>query len=849
MALNGLVLGTLAGVLLSALRPQRGVDPGTLTALGTWTPCVLRAALAAALALAVAPRRRDAGRAPSPTALLVGAALGFAVHATWLEPWLMPLGLAPQGWTGLLGTLAAGGLALVVLGGERRAPAGDEPAAGAAELAGIALAAGGATVALASLERPLALLSSGLRDDGAVFGAVALALAALGAGAFGAPLRRALGPRAALPGGLALAAAAAAVGLAALQPLSDRAGLDTYLRKYGLDPSNLGMLGYDALLGGRALVAPCLLLGAALATLRRRGALSATLAGTALGLLAVPLGLDAAGGTLEIEGTRGLAAERLLPAGALVAGLGAILALVGGPAARGPRLAGIALAAGAGLCALWFGPRASVPLSPWERFRPQPSWMHESAVGLLTIERRADGPAVTVDRARVTPADAERDAELFALSMELVPERARRGARVLLVGQLTAWRALELANLGVASVDRTAPWHASLPEIEARELEGHRRPSGAILSPSEARRRIAAGEYDLIVAPPTEGAAPVAPALDVPSGAVAVRWLRSRDWLADRDLGDGVLVAADPFGDLIVAVVDGADGHAALWPAGEPVARPDAWRWLGTRLLEREQAAAEALAGRLARAAAGTPLERFARGLAAHYAAQRRSSPWDTAEQAVELDDEALADLSAGALGLRDHPTVRSFWNRAAGVLVGKRAIDEIERHVAPLAQAELDAGRPWPELERARVRADLELLDPAMAAWRLLRLIELEPTSLDLRMTCADAMLRAGDAEGAVEQVRVVLEVQPDRHDAERLLAIALARAGDPAAAERIEALLREDPGDDALRAYLLPGPLPPYEPEFDPGPGLDAHDGTDGLDAEDFGHEGHGHGQPDSP
>jgi tetratricopeptide (TPR) repeat protein len=288
-----------------------------------------------------------------------------------------------------------------------------------------------------------------------------------------------------------------------------------------------------------------------------------------------------------------------------------------------------------------------------------------------------------------------------------------------------------------------------------------------------------------------------------------VVWIDARAWCADMDWGERALVSSSGLEEFCIA-----PRQPGGFPVGEPIRPPAPWRRLHQREFERETAAVRAALERLADGAGGSALEPLATGLARLAAAQVRSSPFETAAQQTELDVEGLRLLREAALASEPDLYLRELWSSLAWLLAEKREIEQIQEHLHPLAER----WAPWWQLELALARADLESLDAQGAAEHLLRAVDQRPLDLVLRQACAEALSMAGRPAEAVEQLRAVEAMQPGRRDVRRLLAMELARAGDPAAEALLEELLREDPGDEELRAFQGPGPFPLPEVRFEP-------------------------------
>jgi tetratricopeptide (TPR) repeat protein len=204
------------------------------------------------------------------------------------------------------------------------------------------------------------------------------------------------------------------------------------------------------------------------------------------------------------------------------------------------------------------------------------------------------------------------------------------------------------------------------------------------------------------------------------------------------------------------------------------------------------------------------------RGIDGFALLQIPSSPFETESEQVELDEAVLADLRDAALAEPPSAFVREAWNWLARVLAGKRDVSAIETFIAPLAAR----WAPWPELEIALARADIEALDPAAAVRRLTPIAEAPEPSFDVLCVLGEAREQAGDSAGAVAVWKRALPLRPNDAWIRRHLAMARVRTGDPGAAEAIREWLDEHPEDEEMRIFLGPGPWP--EPAV--GPSLDS-------------------------
>lgn len=889
-----LLVGFLAGIALWALRASLGLELLQVPALAAGAACAVRAAGLATVAIGLVLAGPRLARRPFAGRFVAGAAAGFAFRAlafegdlggAWTTLMLVGLAVAAVNLRGLgparaaLGGLGAGLLALAlclgaapeshfalvafVLGtlvamamagrvavfaadsarpGEAGAGGAGAGEAGAdgwrpapGELSGLALAGAGAAIAIEGIARHLCRFGAGEAADDALFGALFLAVAALGAGAFARLLSaqreraigRGLGPLLAAAGGIA--------SLSVLANLAEGIELERYLRVLGSRTWRCGMLDYDLAIAAPVLVFPALLSGAAIVACRRPPQLAALLVGAGAGLALVPrlvgfdVALDELGRPLAAAGTP---SAGLVGLGAGVAAAGAVLAVLG--AGRGPgrvgRLACAALALAVGLWA-WARPAAEIRvLFPWHLMPPAPSFVLETPEGLLAIEGAAGGlDVVTLDQYRLTPdlAGARADRQQIELAWRMLPpeRRASGEARVLLVGQLTPGRALALSELGAAAIDRSASWQRAMPALEARLFGAAELPAGEVLSLSAARARIAAGVYDLILVPPVPGTSPATRNLASPPQTTAVVWLDARGDVARRPLGAEVLPCTVELLDLAVALAHGGGrahlegggfGRPALVAAGEPIPPADPLDRLLMDRQERERDGKRRLARRLAGCAAeGTGAGALSLSVARFHAEQVRSSPFESRAQRIELSDEVLEQVRAAVgPGSPDAFTVQVV-EALAAILREKRLVDRIVEYVEPIARLHY----PWPALEEAVAHADLELLEPGLAAERLERLIAAAGGDGTRWAFLASAQAQAGRGEDAVASWWRALELEPQSRAIRRALAIQLARGGDPQGREMVrDLLLEEQQGDEGLRVYLGEGPFPEIEKGYHP-------------------------------
>lgn len=857
--LRTLVFGLVAGALLSAMRAPLGLDLVQSSAVLGTTAALYRAAALLALALTTGTRRAIFREHVDVPALLCGATLGYALHGLFVLAHFEPASRLAHGAV----LVGATFLLFLVAGRARRTDAvapptpgqkvkaartgGPDVEASRVERVGLVVCGLGAAVAFEHLARHVRLFGMGLPEDDTVIGLVVLAALASGALAFG---------RALLPGpaflapGLALGAAATWLGLRLLGGMKHDE-LYRYLDRFGFDYLMLGMLQVTAVLSGAAFVLSGFIAGTALHGAARGGRLPCVLFGAALGVLLFPYLVQA-----TVEPLRGPEifehtwAWKLFALGTSCAAVGGFFAALGlSGKRRGAAFAFSALA----LAVPWAAPRpVTWVLSPWFPIPIEPALAVHAPEGFVTVEpERGTSFVVTVDRLRVTPTVEEEAVDAARLSYAwslLDPElRASGRARVLFVGQLTPPRRDVLAGLGEMQLARTAPWASVLADVEATLFEGWKALEDQPIHPSEARRRIAAGDFDLVIAPPvigpiqypksrvrlewTHGPAPVV-GWSVPRGTLAVVWVDAAAPLAERRLTERVCLAMDGFLHLSLGLLSGevptapAPGRPALFPTGEAGARVGSLKLLLTRPKFRSDQNRRDLIARLRHASRGSALEDLATGLALHYGAQVDSSPFETVAQQVELDDEELLAFDRAVRAVAPAPLdafTRSIWESLAWLFSEKRLPDKALVHLEPLAEAYA----PWPVLDRAVARGYQEFDERADAARILTRLVESEPGDIALLVEAGEWSSLAGEHARAIDFLRRANALQPGRYDLRRSLGWVLLRAGEPEGRELIEELARENPEDGELLDWLRAGPGEATGGDFLPPPGDHPHDG----------------------
>ncbi|HED65156.1 MAG TPA: tetratricopeptide repeat protein [Planctomycetes bacterium] len=841
---RSLLYGLLAGAFLAVVRAPAGLDWTQFHAVEGSTAALFRAAALAAVSIFLGAGR-SAFRSPRwAPGLLLGLAVGFAGAGLALSP---PIDLSAPlaGRTGF-------GLALLValpllrwIAGPVPAPDGaieGEPAA-PRERIGLATAGAGLALALENLAAHLRPFGGGLALDDTLFATSFLLAALIGAAAFGALVARPALARLGLSVGATLAAASASWGLGYLMGLDTNA-LWLRLQRFGLDLSRIGSPGADLLLGATVLVVPGFLLGAGIVAARSPTRLRSLLLGGAVGLLLygpllAALSPESHEPSAALEQMRHVAI-----ASTLLAALATLAILLRPKGLAG--WIGVLLAIAAPLASS----RVSMEHyhgAPWYDVELEPLAVVPAGAGTVELLRLPSGaPVVMLDGRRLTPTpdEEEFDDRRLLTAWGLLPEAVRNGEgpRVLFVGVMTARRADLLRRLTKRPIDQTAPWFEAQRALDELLLSDEARARITLIAPAEARRRIASGSYDLVLVPEVVGPiqstqaanrirwgvteAPLLGSLDLPEGTVGVAWVRADSTLARRRLDGPLLLTLDRLATLVVGVVRGGpladrsdvgvDEEPPLLFAGdEEPSRGDTRALLETIPWFRGFRLQAETAKRIARGTeAESPDSRAAhtaRGIALHLAAQGPSSPFDTIEETVEIEEDALREWTAG---LRKEPGMdpltRSLWVDLAHVLTKQRTPDLVLAFVEPVA----DAYGPWPALDAAAARAHRELLDPDAAMERYERALPGAWSNLSLVLEAAETARELGRPERAVEICRMALEKQGARTELLRALAISLHASGDPEADGMLRQLLEHDPEDEEVRALLEVGPVGPESP-----------------------------------
>jgi tetratricopeptide (TPR) repeat protein len=868
--------GATAGVLLSLMRGPLGLDWTQLPATSGSTQALFRAAALIAIAIFLSANRPAFRARFSGAWLLFATSLGFAFHGFFLATLVQPGGRLQYGLVLVLLTVL-----LRMCAGPARAEASGRatgleeivalaPGIRYPERCGLFLAGAGVAIALEGLAHEVRLFGLGLPEDDSLHATVFLVLTLLGALAFGPFLQRTRIERPAFAYGLPLVAASALSGIWFLAA-RDREGLFLYLRRMdifveyarNLDRALPGKLGIESiptldgtaigtwwiggLLAAAAWVLPAFVLGATVGGTRHPGRVANALLGGAAGLLIRPWLIGALSDPLgygQLQDTPW--AWKMIVAGTVFAAGGSAIAIALTESGRAQKLAPLFTLGAVALP--WIQPRLAIwSFSPWYTVDIEPDLVVPSSAGMLTVEKMRGGVAVvTLDRKRITPAlhDMGNDWRRLEYSLALLDRRAKETPRVLFIGQLTPQRSRFFREAGV-QLERTAAWHQAFGPIEEELFAGHPEPFGEVLSPVEARARLAGGYFDLVIAAPVHGPVllpkgaswlpwgsveePLLRALSLPEGTLGVCWVDAASPLTRRKLGQSVMFAMERFDDLSIGIVYGAVPELVrdlvLFEPGPAGERVGALALLNTLPRQRLYNLQAALMERIARANDGTPNGGLARGLALHYAAQEESSPYEKRSQQIELSEDALrAYLNALPLLAPDQELdrfSRELWESVAWLLTEKRRPDLALAFLEPLTER----WSPWPQLDRAVGHAHRELLDPGTALEFLERAANQVAWDVNLWRECAAAAGELGDDRLVVKYLRMGLSIQAGRLDLELPLALALMRQNQNEGRELLERLGREHPDHEEIARYLVEGPPPGGPRPFSPSDGHAGH------------------------
>ena len=851
-----LLHGLLSGALLSFLRAPLGLDWTQVPAVDGRSAGLLRAGALLGIALGLG-LQGNAFRGAVPAWWCLAALAGFATHGLIVQPW-DPIETRFAFALALVATT----LGLRFLAGRRSSRTADDARANAATLEhlgrserfGLVLTGFGCAIALEGLARELRLFGLGLTLDDTVFGSVFLALVFVGAVAFGPLLVHAKLERAALAGGLALAAGGTVFGLSFLARL-DQVGLAAYLHRFesligplkslderwavdlglaglpALDNASIGTGWSDAALAAGALVVPCFLLGAGLGAARHTGRWAHALCGAALGLLIGPYLLRASGEPIAAsELARTPWAWNWCVTASVASALGALFVALG--SSKRERVIGFVLA-GAACLLPWVHPRLVVwSFSPWYHATVQPELVFPTDSGLVTVEVVRGTRIVTLDRKRMSPTAEDEPGEerAFRYAWSLVPAAKKEAGavRTLFVGQMTPARARVLQELGPLELERTAAWFPAFEAVESLLFAGESPPPGTAVAPAEARARLAEGAYDLVLSPAFHGPCllwrshttslwasadtPAIGGLSLPDDTLGVAWVSANSNCARRELGERIALTEEHLENFQIGIVRGTpavgeEQAVQLLPAGEPVDEPGALELLVTLPNLRPFLFQHALGERLKAAGTGTSQAELARGFAIHLGAQKLSSPFETRAQSIELEEDSLRAFLAAvpASGALD-PLMRDLWEDVAWLLTEKRSPDLALVYLESLAER----FQPWGVLDRALARAYREHLEPGIALRYLERSMQSRKQwDLALWVECAECSTEMGDHERAAGYYERALSLLPGNFELRKRRALALQAAGDPNGSMLLEELLLEQPDDPEILSGLgLPAP-----------------------------------------
>lgn len=807
------------------------------------------------VSLLVAGHRGGADQRPHKGKIL---ALALAALVGW---WLLDQG-HPESHSAAIATALAGSFCLIVTGkltfdgrpaaesssdsdSEPPATTQGTPVAPSGGLTGIALCGAGLAIMAEGLARHVRWLSNGNLEDDSVFGSVFLALCAMGALSFARMFK---GDRASVMARGCLAAAGglgAWAGFQVLQNFASPRGLDLYVRQFkrfdlNWDLAIQGLFEYDLIIAAPVFVVSAFLIGTSIGVHRRAIELCALLVGAGAGLVLCPALLEYEWKVVDhaqAELVNQSNSANMALFGGLIAAIGGLLVfLTASSLPKGMRLAGCVVAfAGIAICR--FPQQSSIQiLSPWQRREVQPIWVLDGPEGLLTVERDDQGGEIaTLDRRPLTPNQSQSAADRRRLvqSVQLLGEREEGSELSLLfVGQLTPDRALALSDLGATRIDRTASWSASMGALESRLFGSPPKWfAGEILAISEARAALDRGEYDLVLLPPVPGRSPTTRNLASPKETTVVLWLDGADGLETEFLGEHALVSVEGLTHLYIGIARGPQvesirraevpGGPAFLPTGDPTDGLPALDLLSTRPSERRDLIQTRLCQRLASAETSPGV---AAGLAAHFAAQVPSSPFQAPELGIELVDEAAQRFSEAAAGETLDSLEIQLIETLGYLYTAQRKVEEIDRYLVKPAERHAI----WSTLELYLAQAALEFLDPETALESLQRAHEAWPGSPTSWAMQAEAEQQSGDDRAAVASLERALTMNPKSFELERRLAIALQRAGDPRGKQAIEKALAGHPEDTSLQDHRGGGPYPPVPDGFH-ALGLDEHAGHD--------------------
>lgn len=830
MLLRVLLTGTALGVLASVMRAPGGFGWTEWPVAGPWNRALFSSVPWLVVAVVAQRTGLFASRVSALPLGLLGVALGLAAHGLWGGDWLPTtrLGFALS---------VLGATFVMAIASRTKDTDGAPPPPGWRAHVGFGLVGLGIAGTLDVLSRRAGLLTLGTHEEATLHGAIAVVGVALGARAFGAPL-------AAKFKGLAASLGWFAVPLTAIAALGflDRMtleGFSAHLGRFDYRPSEIGQFGPAILVAFTAWLLPAFGLGFALpATARFRG-LSAVAFGTFLGRLLLPIVW--ASNTkvideLEIPGDTG--ATWLVVASACTIGLGLSVVAFSLQLSKGRRTIAVLGSIAALVAVFAAGPSACWIMSPWYLSRITPHRIVEGPSGIATVEwSPGGGRHATLNRRRLTPFEADRQADdrMLLASLTLVPESAER---ILIVGQLDPGRSRVLDYFPRLRFERTAPWFDVLDPLEQALFADSDVPiAGEQVSPREAKRKLAEGGYDFVLCLPIDGPllrphgasvipwgpppAPVAGGLELSEDTRGVAWMQasSAGWRGGDEDATYLLGGGDLRTLRIGEYIGDAPTKRLLFQAAGASESPSPLTVLDTFALERADDQRHANLSRLAdRSSDGSREFEIADALSEFYGKQVVSSPFESAADAVELDEVTLQRLFRATGKEGPTPFLRDTWTWLAWVVDQKRRADWGLTYFETLAET----FGPWPALDRMVARSYHEFADGEGESRAYARALEIQANDVDLWKAAARAAERAGDFPLAAERYRAALELAPSG-ELERALGMALLRAGDLEGRALLEAWSEADPTDEAVRLALDEGVFPEVETQFEPSEGLD--------------------------
>ncbi len=697
------------------------------------------------------------------------------------------------------------------------------------KLFGILLMGGvGTALGLHGLARILSRMSDSGQGSTSVTLATLIILMAVGAFSFGRPLPSDAKKRdkfhAFVWVALILAVFAA---MRAEETLGTDRGLLSLMRRFGLDSSYAGTTVGELLTSVSVLILPAFALGTLALILRDARRVSVVIMGAALGTFLVPLGLI----------SQGFDSAGLQPSLQLVL-IGMILILSTACSVWLRQNNKVASAiVGLSVIALGFGYRSIMPkdpilvAKPWQRTLVEPIWQLETPQGQLAVTSDGMGSyQVLLDQVSLTAhADQARlHARCMELSMGLLPEETRKNARILLIGVLSPHIANRLHGLGASTIDRLTPFDAAATKACEEVVAGGQNVPESLgdrIGAAEASRRLRDDRYDLVLGLPVQGIHAPWPG-DIPESKARVLIWKSLDGLQSSFGTDQpLLLCSDGLARFAVAwtSLDPEQTVGGVWGTmGADADGVSRFRWNKLRPWDRSPVALSHGMRSLAAGASDSDADLF-RGLADLFEAQQHSSPFETEFQRFELPRDEVVQLVQAMQSGSQSQFHLELAGGLARTMVGKRDVGAIMEFLPGLSTA---LGEPF-ELERSLARAEMESLEPAAAATRLLRLRKAWPQEESMLEELAAALDQSGQAAEAVKVWETLKTIHGGEWHFEKGWVLSLVRAGDARGPEALRNALAKAPKDPDLLSVSQSGPLPPVEQGFQPSDG--SHEGHD--------------------